>query len=204
MFQKKLRALEIALLISSIIISVISYLNMQLLAGFYPEKSVAYFATMSHTYPFFIGSALAVLLGLGPFKKLFEKLSNRESIARTRLKLTFLIAFISLIILCVNCSFESSFTYKYGFLFASLLTIILILSTRLLHEIAYKNEKEPIFIQHLANISYPMYLFHWPLIIIFSNVFASKAIWVILTLTISYIFSTLLCSVERLFIDLPT
>ena len=112
----------------------------------------------------------------------------------------FVISLVFLVILCLRVDFESNFTYKYGFFIASILTAILILLTRMLHEILPKKYKEPILIRHLADISYPMYLFHWPFFVIFSNIFASKTSAVLITFLVSYILSNLVFyNIEPLF-----
>lgn len=189
--QNKLKVFKAILLASAAFFAVISYLNMQYLFSANSNISVAYLATTSHIYPFFIGSILGALFGL----KLPSEISNWLKQKASSLKYCIMIliptTLAAIVILCRKTNFKNDFTYKYGFLIASILSAILILATRILHEITPASYKEPRLITHIANISYPMYLFHFPLFTIFSNALNSQIAAAISTLIIAYIFSVL-------------
>ncbi len=65
----------------------------------------------------------------------------------------------------------------------------MIYSARVLHE-KLPGKSEPALISYLAEISYSVYLFHWPLYIIFSQL-TNNIIAVILTTILSIVFATL-------------
>ena len=52
------------------------------------------------------------------------------------------------------------------------------------------NAKEPAIINYLADVSYGVYLFHWPFYIIFTQLM-SNGFAVVLTVILSLVFSTL-------------
>lgn len=190
--MQKLKAFKLILLVSSAIFTVFSYSNMQALFYHYPEKTIAYFAATSRMYPFFIGSISGILFGLRLSYKISQKIKSHTKSIKIPAIVSFFVAVLGLLILCLKVSFDNDFTYRYGFFIASILTVVLIISARILHEIILLQRKEPAIIEHLSNISYPMYLFHWPLFIIFSNLVTSHLLAAIATLALSYLFSNLL------------
>ncbi|KAA5772133.1 acetyltransferase, partial [Pseudomonas aeruginosa] len=73
-------------------------------------------------------------------------------------------SFALLLLLGLVLHFEERITYLFGFVLASLFTAVMIYSARILHE-KLPGKSEPAFISYLAEISYSVYLFHWPLYI---------------------------------------
>ena len=106
-----------------------------------------------------------------------------------------------LISLSVFANFKSSLTYKFGFLASSLLTCVLITCLRILHETVKKILNEPRYLLHIAEISYPMYLFHWPFLIIFSSIFNNKIFSVTVTVVVSYVASLFANHINRVLFD---
>lgn len=190
-FRFKLKIFKILLFISCIILTILSYSNMQILFSINSNNSVAYLSTTSHAYPFFIGSMQGILFGLKLSNNVSEKLKKKVEFLKIATLSLFSITLIVIFFICLKTNFENDFTYKYGFLITSILASILIFLARILHEILPNNYEEPLLIKHISNISYPMYLFHWPFFIIFSNLLSSKIIAAIFTLIVSYIFSVL-------------
>lgn len=188
------------LVLSLVVMTVLSYCNMQRWFNSKPEMSIAYFDTMSHIYPFFIGSILGVVFGLKLPDCISSKLKRKASYLAPFSIILFSLSVIAEIVLCAKTKFDSPFTYKYGFLISSFLTVLLIFSCRVLHEILPESIEESSFLKHISDISYYMYLFHWPLYIVFSNVWQSNAITAIVTIVVSYLFSVFLYFiVEKLF-----
>ena len=149
--------------------------------------SSLYFNTLTHVFPFFVGSSLATLTGItnttGFFKRLVRRYSKREVIY------AFLGSLAVLLLLTFFLHFENRLTYIFGFLIASLAAAAMILSARLLHE-KTEDVKEPAVITFIADTSYAVYLFHWPFYIIFSQSLGN--LWaVVLTLVLSFGFAAL-------------
>lgn len=189
--EHKVNAFKITVIFMSLMLGLSSYLHMQSLFNQYSNISVAYFATTSHIYPFFIGSIFGVLFGLEVPDKVSQTLIKKRKFFTIVSIILFLISLISLVILSASTNFEEVFSYRYGFILASFLTSIMIVSCRSLHETVPKYINEYHIISHLADLSYPIYLFHWPLFIVFSNVIQNKILSVLLTFALSYVFSLL-------------
>lgn len=165
----------------------ISFLAMFISSFFVKSFSTIYFATWTHIFPFFLGSMLASLTGLKTLTRPFEKV-----VARWDMKRTLSVIVGSLVVellLLFFFKFDSIFTYLFGFLLSSTATAIMIYGARVLHE---KTEtfKEPAILLFLSNISYGIYLFHWPLYTIFSQLL-NHTLAVLFTLIFSTVFATL-------------
>ncbi|MET3559168.1 peptidoglycan/LPS O-acetylase OafA/YrhL [Streptococcus rupicaprae] len=149
--------------------------------------SWVYYATGKHGFTFFLGAILACFMGMYKptvlVKQLFQKLDLTKTLA--------LFAGSSLVLVALTffLQFESVWTYWVGFLLASLATLVMILSARQLHELTFSST-EPAFLTYLANISYGIYLFHWPFLIIFSEM-GSRSLAVGLSLLFSFVFASL-------------
>lgn len=168
-------------------ISVLSYINMQYSFTNNLNKSVAYFATTSHIFPFFIGSIFGILFGFKISDKISSKLREKAKFFRSFSVVMLTILLCSIIYLAHEVKFGSVFVYKHGFLIVSILTSLALVLVRILHEVVSESHEELYIISHLANLSYAIYLFHWPFYIIFSNSLPEIAI--ISTLIFSYLFS---------------
>ena len=96
---------------------------------------------------------------------------------------------VVLLLLTFFLKFDNRLTYLVGFFLASLAALGMIFGTRVLHEQTPKM-KEPFWISFLADVSYGMYLFHWPLYILFSEVM-SNGLAVLCTTILSLVFSSL-------------
>ena len=146
-----------------------------------------YFSSLTHVFPFFAGSILATLSGVGHvssrFKMLEEKLTLKQVLgimggsAAVLLLLSFLL------------KFDNLWTYLVGFLISTILACLMILAARMLHD-KLPDVKEPSLINFIADTSYGVYLFHWPFYIIFTQLM-SNGLAVLLTTLLSFIFAAL-------------
>ena len=146
-----------------------------------------YFSSLTHVFPFFAGSILATLSGVGHvssrFKMLEEKLALKQVLgimggsAAVLLLLSFLL------------KFDNLWTYLVGFLISTILACLMILAARMLHD-KLPDVKEPSLINFIADTSYGVYLFHWPFYIIFTQLM-SNGLAVLLTTLLSFIFAAL-------------
>ena len=146
-----------------------------------------YFSSLTHVFPFFSGSILATLSGVGHvssrFKMLEQKLALKQVLgimggsAGVLLLLSFLL------------KFDNLWTYLVGFLISTILACLMILAARMLHD-KLPDVKEPSLINFIADTSYGVYLFHWPFYIIFTQLM-SNGLAVLLTTLLSLIFAAL-------------
>ncbi|AXQ77663.1 acyltransferase [Streptococcus chenjunshii] len=182
--KNKLRSLVFIL---SAALFALSFGSMFIRAFFVDNVSRIYFSTLSHTYPFFLGAMVATLSGVAETTARFKRNSRLWSVRRTLS--VFAGSFSLLLILSLLLDFNSLVTYLFGFFLASFFTVLMIYAARVLHD-KTADLKEPLIITFLADISYGMYLFHWPFYIIFSQLLPN-VLAVLLTLFFSLVFSAL-------------
>lgn len=128
--------------------------------------SNVYFSSIAHVFPFFVGSALATVTGITTTSPNLTQLVKKLSLQKTLAILAG--AFLVLLLLTFILTFDSVWTYLFGFLVATLAGSVMIVMTRVLHE-KTPDQKEPAVITFIADTSYGVYLFHWPFYIIFSQ-----------------------------------
>ena len=166
---------------------IISFLSMFIGSFIVSSYSTVYFSSLTHVYPFFLGSVLATIVGVRQTTPILKRLNKVLDLKQTLL--VFAGGLGVLLLLTFFVKFTSLFTYLLGFLLASLATLVMIVATRLLHE-KTESIEEPKIVSFLADTSYAVYLFHWPFYIIFSQLMGN-ILAVILTTIFSYLFATL-------------
>ena len=164
-----------------------SFLSMFIRAFLVDNVSTIYFSSLSHGFPFFLGAMVATMTGIRETTARFKK--NVHLWSRNRSIWTMLLSFALLLLLALALKFDQRITYLFGFVLASLFAIVMIYAARVLND-QTPNVKEPIMMTYLADVSYGVYLFHWPFYIIFTQ-FMSNSLAVLVTLSFSLIFSTL-------------
>ena len=167
---KKVGQLKGFIFLSSGLIALLSYLSMAISSFFVSEFSGIYFSSWTHIFPFFIGAMVATLAGIQTRTPAFKRLT--DSVPLKNLGLAGAGALGVLLLLLLFMKFTSIWTYLFGFLLSSLATAVLIVVGRILHERLPERE-EPAAIAYLSNISYGIYLFHWPLYIVFNQLFGN-------------------------------
>lgn len=166
---------------------VVSFLSMFIGSFIVSSYSTLYFSSLTHVYPFFLGSVLATLIGVRHTTPLLKRLNQTLDLKQTLL--VFGAGLGVLLLLTFFVKFNYLFAYLLGFLLASLAALLMIVAARLLHEKTPTIE-EPKVISFLADTSYAVYLFHWPFYIIFSQLMSNLPA-VILTSIFSYLFASL-------------
>ena len=166
---------------------VVSFLSMFIGSFIVSSYSTLYFSSLTHVYPFFLGSVLATLIGVRHTTPLLKRLNKTLDLKQTLL--VFSAGLGVLLLLTFFVKFNYLFAYLLGFLLASLAALLMIVAARLLHEKTPTIE-EPKVISFLADTSYAVYLFHWPFYIIFSQLMSNLPA-VILTTIFSYLFASL-------------
>ena len=166
---------------------VVSFLSMFIGSFIVSSYSTLYFSSLTHVYPFFLGSVLATLIGVRHMTPLLKRLNQTLDLKQTLL--VFSAGLGVLLLLTFFVKFNYLFAYLLGFLLASLAALLMIVAARVLHEKTPTIE-EPKVISFLADTSYAVYLFHWPFYIIFSQLMSNLPA-VILTTIFSYLFASL-------------
>ena len=149
--------------------------------------SSVYFSSLTHVYPFFLGSILATVVGVRQTSDLVKQFDRMWDLRQNLL--LFAAGLLVLVLLTFFVKFTYLFAYLFGFLLASLAAVIMIFAARVLHE-KTSEIQEPRIITFLADTSYAVYLFHWPFYIIFSQLMGNL-LAVILTVIFSYFFAIL-------------
>ncbi len=165
----------------------LGFLAMSISSFFVSNLSAIYYSTFTHIFPFFLGSLLATIAGIQHTTPAFERMIRKWSALKAIL--VFAGGVATELLLLFFLQFSSLWTYSVGFLLSSLSTVAMIIAARILHEKSTK-VKEPAFLLHIANISYAVYLFHWPLLIIFSQLL-NQVIAILLSLVFSIILATI-------------
>lgn len=174
--------------LSSSILFLFSFLGMFISSFFVSNLSSIYYSTFTHIFPFFIGSILATIVGIKHTTNSFHRLVAQFSV---RNLLLMVVASMGIeLILLFFLQFSSIWTYLIGFLLSSLATATMIFAARILHEKTPTIE-EPKAITYLANISYGIYLFHWPLLIIFGQLLPD-----VVAVILSFVFSLILATIS--------
>ena len=183
---KKIGQLKGFIFLSSGLIALLSYLSMSISSFFVTEFSGIYFSSWTHIFPFFIGAMVATLAGIQTRTPAFKRLT--DSVPLKKLGLVGAGALGILLLLLLFMKFTSIWTYLFGFLLSSLATAVLIVVCRILHE-RLPDREEPAVIGYISNISYGIYLFHWPLYIVFNQLFGNL-LAALLTIIFSLILAT--------------
>lgn len=176
-----------AIFVTSVALFALGYLAMFFSSLFAKDFSSIYFSTFTHSFPFYMGAIGATLSGISDLPSRFKRTIKRWSLNRTLLQ--FVGSFVMLALLGFVLHFEARITYLFGFLLSGLFACLMIFAARILHE-KLPDTKEPAVVTFFSDISYGIYLFHWPFFTIFS-VLMPDAIAAILTFILSTVFSAL-------------
>ena len=182
--SSQLRGMVFLLSAGAFIISFFSMFIGSLMASSY---SSVYFSSLTHVYPFFLGSILATVVGVRQTSDLIKQFDRTWNLRQNLL--VFAAGLLVLVLLTFFVKFTYLFAYLFGFLLASLAAVTMIFAARVLHE-KTPEIQEPRIITFLADTSYAVYLFHWPFYIIFSQLMSNLPA-VILTVIFSYFFAIL-------------
>ena len=182
--SSQLRGTVFLLSAGAFILSFFSMFIGSLMASSY---SSVYFSSLTHVYPFFLGSILATVVGVRQTTDLVKQFDRMWNLRQNLL--VFAAGLLVLFLLTFFVKFTYLFAYLFGFLLASLAAVVMIFAARVLHE-KTPEIQEPRIITFLADTSYAVYLFHWPFYIIFSQLMSNLPA-VILTIIFSYFFAIL-------------
>ena len=166
---------------------ILSFFSMFIGSLMSSSYSSVYFSSLTHVYPFFLGSILATVVGVRQTTDLVKQFDRMWNLRQNLLM--FAAGLLVLLLLTFFVKFTYLFAYLFGFLLASLAAMVMIFAARVLHE-KTPEIQEPRIITFLADTSYAVYLFHWPFYIIFSQLMGNL-LAVILTVIFSYFFAIL-------------
>ena len=148
--------------------AILSYIHMQLLYNANPlNPSIAYFGSTSRAFPFFIGAMTGTLTGTRVEDDLKIKLKSRS--LQCMIICAVIGALAVLIAISLIVDFSGAAAYRWGMLAASFLTAALIRLLRRVHAFTPEYIKEPVPLSFMSDMSFGVYLFHWPLYIVFFN-----------------------------------
>lgn len=176
-----------AIFVVSILFFGISIVMMVTQALTVDNYSLVYFSTVTRSFAFFLGSIVAAFSGIRETTVRFRANVGFWSIKRVVLMIVLSIVFLALLGLLLD--FNHLSTYLIGLLLANILASLLIYHVRVLNDQTLKL-KEPKLFSVLADLSYSIYLFHWPLYVIFGQL-TDNMMAVLLTLLFSLIFASL-------------
>lgn len=184
---RKSRIFRQSVALLSLILTIESFTAMVLGSAGLADFSKVYFSSVTHSFPFFVGALLASFTGIKSIPHVFDRLMARSNAFVVSFEL--ILTFAVLGLLGLRMQFSNRGTYTGGILLASLLAALAILLARILHNCT-PNRQEPRWASFIADISYSMYLYHWPLFVIFSQIVSVP--WaVVITLAIGVPFSAL-------------
>ena len=161
--EKAGRGFGRAMLAVSLLAAAGSYIAMQRAYQPGADSSAAYFSSLSHAFPFFIGAAAATVMGLKLGPRTQQRLKKKH--ARALCAAGLALALLGIAAMALLLRFDDAIVYRFGFLAASLLAVCAILCARALHE-ASPGKQEPKALSVAADLSYNLYLYHWPLYVI--------------------------------------
>jgi len=191
---KRHTCFKTALLILSGAATIISFLYMR--TSYYDDVNpdAIYFNTFT-LFSFYLGAFAASIWGMRDSQDEFIKSHFLSKNTKEITVGTIIVALLAAGIIFFNFSqhkFGEEFMYRYVFLFTSLLTVVLIYCTHLLHILTPREMKEPFWLKATADMSYDIYLFNWPLYIVFSTLIMNNAVASLATLAVTIIFSAIM------------
>ena len=186
---------KMSILLLSLAAAISSFLYMHALFTHGSDLNNIYFNTFSRLFPFYFGAFAAALWGVQDKQ---DALLKQGVFSKNKGLLTVIFLIITLgaaAIILFNFSqhrFEDDFMYHYGFLFTSLLTVVMIYGTHALHILTPEKMKEPTALRATADMSYDIYLVHWPLYIVFSVLIMSHVVASLVTLLFTLLLSAIM------------
>ncbi|MDR2686505.1 MAG: acyltransferase [Oscillospiraceae bacterium] len=182
--ENRPRWLKHTLALLAMVLAGLCWWNMRRLSAASPGNPTrAYFDSLSHALPFFAGSAAGALFGINLHGKAAAKLNSRPCLVASVAVMA--LAGGGLVAMGALFTFTEQKTYRYGFALAALLAALVICAARVLHEATPGVRRDPKALSFVADTSYGVYLFHWPLYIVFGNLLARNWLASLVTLALS-------------------
>ena len=176
-------------------IAVCSYSFMLFLYSAERDLNAIYFNTFARLFPFFLGAVAAAIWGIQPERDEILRahyFSRRKKLITAALIFIVIVSVTVIVLFSALHEFNDRFIFHFGFLFTSLLTVVLIYSTHGLHVLTPPEKKEPYALTVAAELSYDLYLVHWPLYIIISALIMDNMAASLTTLAVSLAISALM------------
>ncbi|WP_461215572.1 acyltransferase family protein [Lacticaseibacillus sp. GG6-2] len=171
----------------ALLLAIASYGTMIIRANGLHEFSPVYFSSVTHSFPFYFGAFAGAISGITNLTQPMQWLSRRSHAWQPALMM--ILSAGTLVILGFRLRFDHLVTYTLGMFVAVVISCVMIISARLLHD-QTQGIDEPRVVTFLADTSYSLYLYHWPLYVIFSQRMNNLSA-VVLTVILGLIFSTL-------------
>jgi hypothetical protein len=148
------------------VLAVGSYIAMQVFVSGAADPSHGYFSTVSHFYPLMIGSLGGILFGFNLPYTLHEASHNGK--IRAGLYGLLIVCAVIIVVLCRVLAFEDRTSYSLGIVAVAILSFLMIFAVRVLQVVRIIPELK--LLKYLGLRSYSIYLFHWPVYIVFARV----------------------------------
>ena len=193
--SKRLLFLNGAVLTISLLVAIGSYMFLRLQIVSEIGLNDIYFNTLSRLFPFFIGATAGAIWGINSKqdKAIKKRLLSEHKKQKAAAMIIVSVASAAVIVFIFSqYDFNDLFIYKYGFVLTSALTVVMIYCTHGLHILTPVKMKEPAALTIASEMSYDLYLFHWPIYIIVSAVVLNHIAASLTTLAVSISFSALM------------
>jgi peptidoglycan/LPS O-acetylase OafA/YrhL len=162
---------RLCIIVLTTIITIASAYLMWTLAAGVDDPSVAYMSTPSHIFPLMIGSLFGALGGFAPIAARAGVLAQLQA-GKGFFKPVSLVLIVAGLIVILLISFTFSFsdprTYQFGILVVALITGIILYLARFWQNLS--PGREWVISDYIGIRSYSIYLFHWPLMIVATEV----------------------------------
>jgi hypothetical protein len=159
-----------------------------------------YFNTLPRFFPFAIGALAATVWGVSDKQDIEIRrkylLNSPRWVTAGFVAMALGAAGVILFFLS-QFRFTSEFVFRYGFLATSLLTVVMIYCAHALHLVTPRRVEEPAPLKAVSALSYDLYLFHWPLYVVFSALIMDNMTASLVTLVVSLVMSALMVYVAE-------
>ena len=154
------------------------------------DPTVAYLSSQTRGLSFLVGVVGGVFLSGDRLRgRVFGRLAGWCALVGA------LVCGGGVVVLARVLTFSTVETYRIGIPVAAVLALGLVVCCLVLD--CVEAAREPRVVAWISDLSYGLYLFHWPLFVVFSQWFADRGVAVVVTLVVSTVFSAMVWRLTR-------